>query len=213
MAKYYPPTFQHKAFTCPICDVYAAQSWNALYYANNSASVFRVSTCGHCKHNSYWHDEALLIPSEAPVPVHHPDLPASCIADYDEAREIVAKSPRAAAALLRLVIQKLMVELGQPGRNINEDIGALVKAGLPVEVQQAMDYCRVIGNNAVHPLEIDINGNPEVAHALFEMINFIVQDRITRPREIGALFGNLPEGARQAIEKRDAKAATGTEGA
>jgi hypothetical protein len=37
------------------------------------------------------------------------------------------------------------------------------------------------------------------------MINFIVEDRITRPREIEDLYGKLPEESRKAIEKRDTK--------
>jgi hypothetical protein len=39
------------------------------------------------------------------------------------------------------------------------------------------------------------------------MINFIVEDRISRPNEINALYLALPEAAREAIEKRDGKAA------
>jgi hypothetical protein len=76
----------------------------------------------------------MIVPSEAPVPPAHVDMPAVCKSDYDEARTIVAASPRAAAALLRLAVQKLMPLLGEAGRNINDDIGALVAKGLPVQV-------------------------------------------------------------------------------
>ena len=146
----------------------------------------------------------MIIPAEAPVPSAHSEMPAACIPDYDEARSIVAKSPRAACALLRLTVQKLMPELGEKGKNINDDIGSLVAKGLPVLVQQALDFCRVVGNNAVHPGEIEINDTPEMAHSLFEMVNFIVEDRITRPKHIESLYSQLPEAARAAIEKRDA---------
>jgi len=146
----------------------------------------------------------MVVPSEAPVPPPHTDMPGVCLPEYDEARNIVALSPRAASALLRLALQKLMTELGEKGRNINDDIGSLVAKGLPVLVQQALDFCRVVGNNAVHPGEIEINDTPEIAHNLFEMMNFIVEDRIAKPKQIQALYARLPEGARNAIEARDA---------
>ena len=145
----------------------------------------------------------MVVPSEVPVPPAHVDMPAQCRPDYDEARAVVAVSPRAAAALLRLAVQKLMPVLGERGENINDDIGALVAKGLPVQVQQALDFCRVVGNNAVHPGEIDVNDTPEVAHNLFAMLNFIVEDRISRPKHIQSLYEKLPEAARTAIAKRD----------
>ena len=145
----------------------------------------------------------MIVPSEAPVPPPHPDLPESCIHDYEEARQIVAASPRAACALMRLALQKLMAELGEKGKNINDDIGSLVAKGLPVMVQQALDFCRVIGNNAVHPGEIEINDTPDVAHNLFSMLNFIIEDRIAQPKRIESLYLQLPEGARKAVESRD----------
>ena len=74
-----------------------------------------------------------------------------------------------------------------------------------MEVQQALDYCRVIGNNGVHPGEIELNDNPEITNSLFEMINFIVEDRISRPKKVAELYNILPKGALEAVEKRDAK--------
>ena len=61
----------------------------------------------------------------------------------------------------------------------------------------------MVGNNAVHPGEIEINDTPDIAHNLFAMMNFIVEDRIARPKQIQALYTQLPEGARNAIEARD----------
>jgi len=145
----------------------------------------------------------MIVPAAAPVPPSHFDMPKECLTEYEEARKIVAASPRAAAALLRLALQKLMIALGEKGKNINDDIGALVQKGLPVQVQQALDFCRVVGNNAVHPGEIELNDTPEIAQNLFSMMNFIVEDRISRPKHIEKLYNQLPEAARNAINQRD----------
>jgi hypothetical protein len=207
MSTYIPPQFRARAFHCAICRVYASQSWNSIRASVGGSGFetpYEVSYCHHCHESSYWEDERLARPSTATVEPHHIDLPIDCVVDYDEARDISARSPKGASALLRLCIQKLMVHLGESGKNLNEDIASLVAKGLPIQVQQAMDFCRVIGNNAVHPGEIQLDDTPELADQLFSMINFIVEDRITRPKQIETLFGKLPAGAIKAIEKRDA---------
>jgi hypothetical protein len=205
-SKYVPPAFEARQFHCVLCGVFASQSWSSGYIlpgGDRITTSFRACHCSHCKNWSYWYEGKLTVPSDAPVEPVHTDLPRDCAIDYNEAREIFIRSPRAAAALLRLCIQKLMAHLGEQGSNINADIKSLVSKGLPIAVQQSLDYCRVVGNNAVHPGEIDLNDTPEVATHLFAMINFIVEDRISRPKEIERLYGTLPEAARQAIEKRD----------
>jgi len=207
-SKYYPPTFLEKKFNCILCGVFASQAWLDLRINSQSDWIkteFYGSLCHHCGKWSFWYQGKMIVPSEAPVEPAHPDLPQDCLADYNEARDIFSRSPRAAAALLRLCIQKMMPHLGEEGKNINADIKSLVSKGLPVLVQQALDYCRVVGNNAVHPGEINLNDAPDVAQRLFEMINFIVEDRITRPKEIAELYSKLPPESRQAIERRDEK--------
>jgi hypothetical protein len=133
-------------------------------------------------------------------------MPTACKAEYEEAADIFARSPRGAAALLRLCVQKLVGELGEDTENLNAAIGKLVEKGLPVEVQMALDSVRVIGNNAVHPGEIRIEDEPETAAALFELINLIVEDRISRPARVAGVYAKLPPTVRDAIAVRDTKA-------
>jgi len=145
----------------------------------------------------------MIVPDQCTAPPAHPDMPDDVRTDYDEARSVARVSPRSAAALLRLAIQRLCVHLGQSGKNLNHDIGALVKEGLPQEIQQALDVLRVVGNNAVHPGELSCEDVTDVVGALFSLLNEIIEERISRPRERRELFERLPAAAREAIAKRD----------
>ncbi len=205
-SKYIPPEFMKKEFHCPICNVYADQVWNKLWIGQYSAAIgteITSSFCKHCHKFAFWFEAKLIIPKSAPVEYPHPDFPQSCLPDYIEARNIFTESPRSAAALLRLCVQKLMHELGESGENLNGDIASLVAKGLPQQIQRALDICRVIGNHAVHPGEINIEDTPGIVQDIFRLINLIIEDRITRPREIDELYSKLPPSDREAIEKRD----------
>lgn len=132
-------------------------------------------------------------------------MPKNVKEDYIEASNIASASPRAAVALLRLALQKLMKYLGEKGKKLDEDIASLVEKGLPIQIQKALDIVRVIGNNAVHPGEIDLKDDIETATALFSLINKIIEVMITQPKEIDEMYEKLPESTRKAIEKRDGK--------
>lgn len=212
MAKHYePPEFDKDAFTCPHCGAYAAMLWQLLRSPQRWEPV-KVARCHRCSHYSVWLDGTdnyplrMIYPSLLTAPVPSEDLPDDCNADYLEAREIAANSPRGAAALLRLCIQKLAVHLGGEGKNINNDIGKLVQNGLPQRIQQALDVVRVVGNNAVHPGEMSVHDKPETVQAMFELVNLIVENQITQPKQVTELFSSLPDSAKNAIGKRDGKA-------
>jgi hypothetical protein len=206
--KYIPPEFSKTSFHCPHCSVYAHQRWGKTMMfpaaGGKEDCAVVVSECAHCRRHAFWLDSRLIHPAVASVERAHPELPKDLVPLFDEARDVCGRSPRAAAALLRLLIQHLMRELGEGGDNLNLDISALVSKGLPVQIQQALDYCRVVGNNAVHPGEIEIDGRPERSHSLFRLVNLIVEDRIARPKAVQALFDDLPDSARDAIARRGA---------
>lgn len=145
----------------------------------------------------------MIYPAVAMAAMPSEDLPENCYVDYMEARAIASESPRAAAALLRLTVQKLCKHFGEPGRDINADIGSLVQKGLPKQLQEALDVVRVIGNEAVHPGEIDFEDNPGVAYSLFQLINLIVEKMITEPRQIAEIYQTLPAKKLAGITQRD----------
>ena len=206
--KFYPPKFQCDDFHCPNCGVYSHQYWFEVYYHDNGLRQ-ELNTffckCSHCYKISIWFEGKMIQPSMGGVPLPNVDLPEDIIIDYNEARDIVNKSPRGASALLRLAIQKLCKHLGRSGKNINNDIAELVKVGLPVKIQQALDFVRVVGNNAVHPGQIDLKDDNDIALNLFTLINIIADVMISQPKEIDKLYNTLPENQIDAIKKRDNK--------
>ncbi len=133
------------------------------------------------------------------------DLPDELKRDYEEARTILSLSPRGAAALLRLCIQKLCAKLGERGKNIDDDIACLVKKGLDPRVQKALDVVRVVGNNAVHPGQMDLSDDRATAEKLFGLVNLVTEIMITQPKHIDEMYKQLPEASLKAIEKRDGK--------
>jgi hypothetical protein len=96
------------------------------------AAAYNVffSQCFNCDEIAIWVYNQQVYPTGTEGPLPNPDLPADVLRDYREASSILNLSPRGAAALLRLCIQKICGEVGGNGENINEDIKLLVANGL-----------------------------------------------------------------------------------
>lgn len=145
----------------------------------------------------------MIYPKKLLVSPPNGDLADDIKSDYNEAARVLTDSPRAAAALLRLALQKLCRQLNERGENLNDDIRCLVAKGLNPLVQKSLDALRITGNNAVHPGEINLTEEPQRAIKLFDLINFIASKMISEPKEIEGFYSQLPANALQAIEKRD----------
>jgi len=229
MDKYYPPIYKEEAFNCPYCGVYTHQVWSTLEsdaiintrddsknypigymasigcMASNNFTDVEIAICILCNEYSIWYKEKMIYPDRGNAPMPNPDLPDDIKADYEEAASIANRSPRGAAALLRLVIQKLCIYLGEKGKDLFEDIGNLVKKGLPDEIQKALDSVRVIGNYAVHPGTMDLKDDIQTVKSLFKLINIIAEYMITKPKQVNSLFDKLSNSQKDAITKRDNK--------
>lgn len=210
---YVSPEFEKEWFTCPNCNAYAKQDWRCVYKDDKK---IHISKCQHCEnisiwlvenkyHQHYWflQSEKIIYPSLSNIPLPNEDLDDEVKQDYLEAGTILNNSPRWACALLRLALQKLMIQLWEDGKDINQNIWNLVKNWLNITIQQALDSVRVIWNEAVHPWELDLKDDIHTASTIFWLINIIADALITQPKKIQELYSTLPEWKLEWIENRD----------
>jgi hypothetical protein len=206
------PTHQKYGFNCPYCKAYAEQTWFDVAYGQSDPgrfhaflSNYEISICSRCNKVATSIANTMIFPPVSSAPMPSADMPEDVKADFSEARNIVGRSPRAACALLRLAVQKLMVALGEKGKDLNDDIKNLVAKGLPTKLQKALDSVRVIGNEAVHPGTLDLKDDAATANAIFSLVNTVVDIMVTQPKEIDEIYSKLPESKKEAIAKRDGK--------
>lgn len=191
--EYFPPKYREGAFHCPLCNVYSHQNWAHVIFRGENISNMDLSRCRHCDNVSIWVNETLVYPDSSRAPLPNQDMPDEIIKDFNEARSIINKSPRAAAAMFRLCLQKLLIYLGGKGK-INNDIKDLVAKGeLPARITKSFDIVRIIGNESVHPGQIDLNNDPSIANQLAKLINIITEGTISQTKEIDELYEMLPE--------------------
>lgn len=206
---YNEPKVFEKSFTCPHCGAIAKQNWwnigfDRSNHANQDSNEIRVGTCHNCEEHTLWILNEMYYPNVGNAPFPNTEMPQNVKIIYLEAASIYSKSPRGAAALLRLGVQLLCKELGEKGENINDDIKKLVSKGLPELVQQSLDIVRLTGNDAVHPGLIDTDDS-DVVLQLFNLTNIIVEYMIALPNRVSGIYSSLPTNSIQSIEKRDSK--------
>ena len=216
------PEFNLKSFTCPYCGAFAQQNWDHTEIGDNLYQDTKIlknrdfknveqmedsislSTCQSCGKYHVWHNNVIIMPKTSAINIPVDEMPNEVKLLYNEAKDVFPLSPKSACALLRLALQILCNILLEKDLGLNDAIKELVnKKGLPVMVQQALDSIRVIGNNAVHPGEINIDDNKDIAATLFMLLNLIVEKIIIEPKKVEEVYMRLPEGVRTAIEKRD----------
>ena len=210
---YIEPKKELIRYTCPHCNTISQvektthRFQSDLYDTGGGTMSIRnqltIHKCQCCGKKIIWIDNVYVYP-DIVAEEANPDMPEPIKQLYNEAGLIYNKSPRAACALLRLAIERLCYELGETDKDINKNIGALVKKGLPHSLQQALDVVRVIGNKAVHPGQISFDVDDKgAATMLMRLLNIIVERMITEPNEIDSLYQGLPESVKKSIEKRD----------
>ncbi len=112
--------------------------------------------------------------NSAPLP--NSKLPKEIKDIYEEAQKVAVYSPRSAAALLRLAIKDLIIQMGGTGKNLDYDVANLIKQkGIPQEIASGLQYVNIIGDNAELPglIRMDENDKAPVIVKLFSLLNLL----------------------------------------
>lgn len=168
-----------------------------------------MSRCYSCHSGSVWRGSELIYPAMNTLPAAHADMPVVARQLFNEARDVAPKSPRAGAALARAALEQLLKEirpeasgsLDERIASLHEDVGTELWAGLTV--------IRHLGNKALHGADGDdvvvalvLDEDTSTLDLLFEIINQLVDELLTRPRRTRALFEKLPDNVAAAALKK-----------
>jgi hypothetical protein len=126
--------------------------------------------------------------------------------DEDGSQTALEASPRGAAALLRLAIEKVCEELGESGESPKDDLASFVQEDVDARVQKVLEAMRIIETNAVPPAQIGVGDNRAIGETLSGLVNLICEKMIIEPRHLQAMYTKLREGAQLSTD-------TGTIGA
>lgn len=202
--------FRASSFHCPHCGNFTKQEWYNVAKGNISdkglgfyegfVTDFYLSLCTQCRNYALWINDKIIYPAPSLAPWPSNDMPLNVKEDYLEARNIVNASPRAAAAIMRVSLQKLMRYLGEKGKNMDLDISSLARKGLPERFRDAFWAVRAAGPKKVAPGKIDLADDVETAVALFNLVNVLVESTIS-PQRIFTVFPNQKLRRRQPRKK------------
>jgi len=183
---YVSPELLKNAFHCPHCSAYATHTWGRVDAKVESHYIrlpdFRISRCSHCLNFAIWAEDVPIYPNVSQAPPPSSDLPFDIALEFEEARDILKRSARCAAALFRLSFQKLCCMLGGTGENLEKDVDYLIQRGLIPKIKKNLESVRVIGPDAVQTGMIDPADDIGTAIQISQLINIIVNTFITQPK-------------------------------
>ncbi|SDP09844.1 protein of unknown function [Nakamurella panacisegetis] len=201
------------AFTCPHCRTRSQQillgpvrGSLGRTYNDNDIPNWLATKCFTCHNVALFHGPTLRFPAARVGPTPTQDMPANIKAIYEEAQEVAAVSPRSAAALLRVALETMVNELVSGSEKLFQKIGKLRALGVDQEIIDYMDLIRGFGNDGAHAGEVNLEDDPKTVADLFEILQIIVADAITRKKKKQALLGRFSQGWHQGREERDAAA-------
>jgi hypothetical protein len=136
-----------------------------------------ISNCHDCNGFALWVGDRLVFP------INVEKTPELVEEDLEHAAAIFNKSPREATALMRVCIQKLVPLLKQDGKSLNDYMSSLVRKGLEVEIQQAMEVLQVLQNDPGQPANLETQEDKEMALRFLGSLKAVLERRMLKTDE------------------------------
>lgn len=159
-----------RPFECPSCGLSVEHRWTQIH-GIDGFGFFEASRCSACGHNMLWRTwftptlkyvGEVVYPRAGGGPPPPLRLSRVAQADYNEARAIADASPRAAAALLRLVVSRVCAELASTRP---------AKGGDGVALADTLVEAKLLGSEAVAPGVLHGGDDANSVAMLFEAVH------------------------------------------
>lgn len=179
-----------------------------------------LARCYACKKYALWVDKALVFPDpdKLSAAAHHlpsDDMPTDTRTLFQEAVAVLPHSKRAAAALCRAAMERLVksVDPEAPKKAKLDERLIRLEERISSSTIDILHVLRHVGNTALHggqdgdeSATIYMEEDDEtIAETFFVAINVLVDELITKPKRNAALYGSLPEGVRKSYEEKAAR--------
>jgi hypothetical protein len=162
-----------------------------------------IAFCQHCHGFTLWLRDAMIYPQVGEAPPPHEEMPPRIRELYQEARGVLPASPRASAALLRVVLEGLLEEAGyKQGRLADRLQKAYEDGKLSASTYKVAETLRYAGNAAAHyePWKIDPSQGEEdreMVYHLFAFVNEVTEELIAKPKRLGEMARKIDEKVRK----------------
>ena len=193
---------------CPHCLQAFHENWSINNIVRDNGHNWRVidcicPSCGKAilklQRNPYnlhttYLDSGFVYPkaiSRSPIPPEVDD--ETLKSSYEQSCFVLTDSPMASAALSRRALQHILREkAGAVGSNLFEEIQFVIDSGkLPAELSENLDYMRVVGNFAAHPIKSTNSGEvfdvePGEAEWNLDVVEDLMEFYFVRPAKAKA---------------------------
>ena len=165
-----------------------------------------MSMCFACQKGSVWRGIRVVYPITNAFDGPHADMPAVAAMIYEEARAVGVVSRRAGAALARAALEQLLKDLLQEETGRLDDRITALSGRVSMPLWQMLTVLRHAGNKSLHGADdSDVlvafvldDDSGEMFGLLFSAVNDLVEELVTRPKQVAAPFGQLPAGVASA---------------
>ncbi|MFP4875019.1 DUF4145 domain-containing protein [Mammaliicoccus sciuri] len=148
------------------------------------ANLFYFENCEVCQGACIYDANTgmKIHPTTSSIKEPNNDMPKNIKDLYNEASSVFESSPRSSLAIIRLALDLLCIKLGAKEQdNLFNKVEWLYNENvIDAELKELAHGVRGLGNGAVHPRNIDEEINKDDAIIVFELLNIIVEEKITK---------------------------------
>ena len=160
---------------------------------NAHATVYlKLTECFSCRRFAVWVGDKLVFPETTSRVINLENCPSTVIELVEEALSVEMNSPRAACTLLRVALERLLIEVDIGSGNLYKRLAAL-NLNETETLFKLCEFVRVSGNESAHAGELDLKNNRETVDTLFKCIERINERFISDLALANQVYDKIPD--------------------